>query len=51
MLAKKFSNGPAVQGVPLPPEALARTAYGEGKEALLFASDWEFINTPRPRCC
>jgi putative spermidine/putrescine transport system substrate-binding protein len=48
MLAKKLSNGPVVQGVPLPPETMARMPYGEGKEELLFASDWEFINTIRP---
>jgi putative spermidine/putrescine transport system substrate-binding protein len=48
MLAKKLSNGPVVQGVPLPPETLARMPYGEGKEELLFASDWELINTIRP---
>lgn len=48
MLAKKLSNGPVVQEVPLPPETLARMPYGEGKETLLFASDWDFINTIRP---
>jgi putative spermidine/putrescine transport system substrate-binding protein len=48
MLAKKLSNGPVVQAVPLPSETLARMPYGDGKEALLFASDWEFINTIRP---
>jgi hypothetical protein len=37
-----------VQGVPLPPETLARMPHGEGKEELLFASDWELINTIRP---
>jgi hypothetical protein len=44
MLAKKLSNAPAVQGVQLPPETLARMPHGEGQEALLFVSDGEFID-------
>jgi putative spermidine/putrescine transport system substrate-binding protein len=45
--AKKLSNAPVVQGLQLPPETLARVPYGEGKDGLLFVSDWEFINKVR----
>jgi putative spermidine/putrescine transport system substrate-binding protein len=47
-LAKKLSVAPVVKDVELPPQVLARIAYGEGKEDMLFASDWEFINSVRP---
>jgi putative spermidine/putrescine transport system substrate-binding protein len=46
-LATQLSVAPVVKGVELPPQVLARIAYGEGKEEMLFASDWEFINTVR----
>jgi hypothetical protein len=34
--------------IELPPKILERVAYGDGKEEMLFVSDWEFLINIRP---
>jgi hypothetical protein len=45
---EKLTIAPVVKGVELPPQILERVAYGDGKEAMLFVSDWEFLINIRP---
>jgi putative spermidine/putrescine transport system substrate-binding protein len=48
LLAKKLTIAPVVKGVELPPQILELVAYGDGKEEMLFVSDWEFLIDIRP---
>ena len=47
LLAKKLTIAPVVKGIELPAPVLERVAYGEGKEHMLFVSDWEYLISVR----